>query len=110
MFILTLLGFEGPSDLSLIHIFAGIAALFAGEPLPDPPTPRQRMDLALEHYRMMIALEGERGAVLMMRKHLAWYIKGLRGATRMRGRLNQAQGYEQVAELLGELVAQQTPV
>jgi tRNA-dihydrouridine synthase B len=91
-------------------IFAGIAALFAGEPLPDPPTPRQRMDLALEHYRMMIALEGERGAVLMMRKHLAWYIKGLRGATRMRGRLNQAQGYEQVAELLGELVAQQTPV
>ena len=59
-------------------IFQEIQAALAGRPY-TPPTPAQRLDMALEHLRRAVEYKGER-AYVEMRKHMAWYIRGIRGA------------------------------
>lgn len=68
-------------------IFSEIRAAFAGEAY-TPPTIRQRVDMALRHLDMQVALMGEAHAVREMRKHIAWYVSGLPGSARLRERIN----------------------
>lgn len=64
--------------------------LETGELLPEPDA-RERVATALRHLEMMIAYRGEYLAVREMRKHAAWYLKGLWGAAEARNRINQAE-------------------
>lgn len=62
--------------------------LATGELLP-PPTLQMRRETAVRHYELLAHTKGEDIANREMRKHLAWYTRGLRGAARLRGRINQ---------------------
>jgi len=57
--------------------------LQTGELLPEP-TAEKRIALAREHLARLVALKGEAQAVREMRRHLAWYLKGLPQAARLR--------------------------
>jgi tRNA-dihydrouridine synthase len=58
---------------------------------------------------MMVATVGEEHAVREMRKHVAWYIKGLPHSARVREQVNRARTASELAGLLrdylGELAA-----
>lgn len=69
-------------------LFREIAAALRGE-TAAPPAPRERVDTALRHYALEIELFGEKRAVLEMRKHIAWYVHGMKGATRFREAVNR---------------------
>ena len=84
-------------------IFAQIQAVLRGEALRFP-TPAERVDTALRHARMLCAWKGESVAIREMRKHAAWYTRGLRGAARMRTRIQQACTLGELEETLGECV------
>ena len=43
----------------------------------------------LNHLHDLAALKGEYAAVREMRKHVGWYIKGVPGASSLRGTINQ---------------------
>lgn len=58
-----------------------------GEEVP-PPGLDELFDVAAEHLDAMIAHFGEGSACLKMRKHLSWYVKGLRQATDAKDRIN----------------------
>lgn len=77
----------------------------------DDPTPREKIDVAMLHLDRLIALKGEHVAVREMRKHVAWYLKGIRGNGTIRTKVNEANTRDGVAELLygfiGELEAKQ---
>jgi tRNA-dihydrouridine synthase len=75
--------------------------LETGEVLP-PPDIRERMEAAMRHLHMTVAHKGERAAVLEMRKHLGWYIKGTAGAAGLRVRINKAESAGELEGLLGE--------
>ncbi|HBX22867.1 MAG TPA: tRNA dihydrouridine synthase DusB [Desulfotomaculum sp.] len=62
--------------------------LVTGEALPGP-TPKMRRETAVRHYNLLAQTKGEMIANREMRKHLAWYTRGLRGAARLRGLINQ---------------------
>ena len=81
-------------------IFAQIAAMKRGE-APHFPTPKERVDMALRHARGLMELKSER-ALIEMRKHVAWYIKGIPGAAAIRGAVNQCSTYDQLRSLLTE--------
>ncbi len=68
-------------------IFREIAGALRGEDVP-PPTPRARADMALRHYRLETELFGEKLGMLEMRKHIAWYVRGMKGAARFRDAVN----------------------
>ena len=80
-------------------IFREIAAAMQGEEVP-PPTPEERMKMAVRHFQLEAQLYGEKLAVLQMRKHIAWYVHGMKGASRFRERINQMNSAEAVLAAL----------
>ena len=69
-------------------------------------TPRERVDMALEHARQLTAHKGDYIGVREMRKHMAWYLKGLRGAAQARVRFNTAESLAQMEDILEEYLLQ----
>jgi nifR3 family TIM-barrel protein len=61
-----------------------------------PPDPDERRRVALRHLELFIDFAGEGVAVREMRKHFAWYARGVAGAARFRREVN---GYTTVAAL-----------
>lgn len=57
--------------------------------------PEQRMEGKMrdieEHMELLIADKGEKVAASECRKHLAWYIKGIRGAASLRDEINRTE-------------------
>ncbi len=68
-------------------LFAEILAAIEGRTY-TPPTPQERVAMALRHFELEGILHGEKGGMLEMRKHIAWYICGMRGAARFREKVN----------------------
>ncbi|WP_366923308.1 tRNA dihydrouridine synthase DusB [Metallumcola ferriviriculae] len=64
--------------------------LITGEMVP-PPTAEEKINMALRHLDMMVDAKGQYTAVREMRKHVAWYIKGLWNATKIREIVNKQQ-------------------
>ena len=82
-------------------IFREIAAAMQGEKVP-PLTPEERMEMSVRHFQLEAQLYGEKLAVLQMRKHIAWYVHGMKGASRFRERINQMNSAEEVLAALKE--------
>jgi tRNA-dihydrouridine synthase B len=86
-------------------IFREALALYRGKPAPDPPDLREKIDMILRHAGMLVAEKGERAAILEMRKHAAWYLKGVRGSSALRGKLNAIVAEAELKTLLAEFYA-----
>ena len=53
------------------------AAALEGRDIPPLPPLAQRMDTAERQFQLALEHKGEKIACLEMRKHLAWYLKGV---------------------------------
>jgi nifR3 family TIM-barrel protein len=82
-------------------IFREAAALIERGIILPPPTSFERIDTAREHARALLQFGGEHTAP-RMRKHVAWYIHNMPGATHMRERVNQVHSYAELDGLLLE--------
>ncbi|MED4161659.1 tRNA dihydrouridine synthase DusB [Halalkalibacterium halodurans] len=80
-------------------LYRTIHYLETAELLPDP-TPREKIDVCMIHLDRLIKLKGENVAVREMRKHAAWYLKGLRGNGKIRDQINQFETREDVSSTL----------
>lgn len=58
------------------------------------------IDVALSHLKLMIETKGERAGIAESRKHLGWYMKGIRGAAELRNRINCAENLPEIEEIL----------
>ena len=70
-----------------------------------PPTVEERLRVALEHVEDLIGEKGERTGIAEARKHMAWYVHGIRGAASARGRLMTVQSVKEIQEIFAELIA-----
>lgn len=52
------------------------------------------------HMDRLIKLKGEKIALLEMRKHPAWYLKGLKGNGKVRSRINHVETRAGLLEIL----------
>ena len=80
-------------------LFRQLKAALQGESAPEP-TIQERIDAALRHYDMLLSWKPSRVAVNEMRKHIGWYIHGLRGAAQMRNRINAILDPDEAREAL----------
>lgn len=83
-------------------IFREIRCALEGEAY-TPPMLGERLELALEHARSLVALRGERQGVVESRKHMAWYLTGVRGAAAARGEIMQASNLSELENILEKL-------
>lgn len=81
-------------------IFKEIIEYLNSGTLSAPPTPRERVETAVQHLRMVLELKGEKVGVKEMRKHIAWYIKGIRESAKIKRQVFEAETADEVLALL----------
>lgn len=80
-------------------LYRTVHYLETGEHLPEPQ-PVEKMKIAILHMDRLVRLRGEQVAVREMRKHAAWYVKGLRGASKIKDLVNRQETRDGMASLL----------
>jgi nifR3 family TIM-barrel protein len=90
-------------------IYQTVKYLETGELIPEP-TVKEKMDVCILHLDRLIALKSEYVAVREMRKHAAWYLKGVRGNAIVRNAINECVTRDQLVELLLSIVDKQEVV
>ncbi|HYM82479.1 MAG TPA: tRNA-dihydrouridine synthase, partial [Candidatus Limnocylindria bacterium] len=65
-----------------------------------PASAGDRLRAGVRHLAMMVAEAGPVTAAREMRKHVAWYIKGLPNSARVREHVNHARTAEELGALL----------
>lgn len=75
-----------------------------GEVLPEPGC-EEKISTAIKHLGLAVGEHGEYIAVREMRKHIAWYLKGLRNSARIRDEINKIESYEEVVAKLNNYKA-----
>lgn len=70
---------------------------------PPKPDGSEVRGMALRHARLQIQYKGEYAGIREMRKHVAWYMKGMRGASKLRASINQTESFEELEKLLERL-------
>ena len=75
--------------------------LRTGDELP-PPTLTERAQVILRHLGLLVGYKGEYIGIREMRKHAAWYTRGLKGSAELRERFNRAASREEFVNILRE--------
>lgn len=70
--------------------------------MPKRPDVSEIRDTMLRHARLQIDFKGDYLGIREMRKHVAWYTKGLKGAARLRDEINRVESYGELEMLLCE--------
>ncbi len=87
-------------------IFAELIARLEGRPY-EPPTLQERFAVAIEHAEMLVREKGMRAGIAESRKHMAWYLHGVRGAAAARDEVMQAETLDGVREIFERLMQTQ---
>lgn len=95
----------GRAALGNPWIFGEVAAALRGERWEGPPGVAERMAMAARHVELVVADRGERVGVREMRKHCAWYLRGLPGAAELRAQVMKAVTKAELLAVLEEAAA-----
>jgi nifR3 family TIM-barrel protein len=77
-------------------IFSRLSQALAGRPDPGPPSAAERHETLRRHYALYLEWVDERRALQEMRKHLAWYSRGLPDSADFRARVQTLSGVSEV--------------
>ena len=93
----------GRACLGRPWFFGQLADVFAGLPArPEPPLGEVAV-IAAEHARLLAESVGERRAMLMMRKHLGWYLTGYAVGSVARRQLTLVASFTELDDQLAAL-------
>lgn len=90
----------GRGALGNPYIFAQIKAFLEKGVILPPQTQDEKYADICEHMKLLVQDKGEKTAASECRKHLAWYIKGVRGAAALRDEINRTEDLERTLELV----------
>lgn len=76
-----------------------IGYLEDGRKLP-PPDIEEKKKMILRHAALQLETKGEYTGVREMRKHLSWYTAGMPNSAKLRQRINLAERFEEIVELV----------
>lgn len=74
-----------------------------GEKLSDQ-TPKEKMQTCLKHFNYLLEIKPEKVAVLEMRTHAAWYLKGLFNATYVKEKLYKLKTKEEFIKMINDYI------
>ena len=83
-------------------LFANIRKYLQDGSEAEEPTAQDKIETALWHGRELAALKGEHTAMNEMRRHAAWYTKGMPESARLRERLCRVSSLVELEEILDE--------
>ncbi len=65
-------------------------------------TNKEKLEMILKQYNLVIKYKGEYTAVREMRKHISWYIKGMKNNAQIKNIINTLEDSKQVFQVLNE--------
>lgn len=80
-------------------IFNQINSALKGEEI-SYPSDKEKIDMCIRHFNLALQYHGEARAVREMRKHIAWYIKGIKHCTDIKNKINMEKTSENVIAIL----------
>ncbi|GAA3411692.1 tRNA dihydrouridine synthase DusB [Paenibacillus hodogayensis] len=85
-------------------LYRTIQYLTGGE-LPPEPGAEDKIRIAILHLDRLVDLKGEHVAVKEMRKHMAWYLKGLQGSARVKDVIMEQTRRDEMVQTLHDFIA-----
>lgn len=83
-------------------IFRELTCALEGKPY-TPPSVSERLKTAYRHAEAMVREHGEKIGIAESRKHMAWYVHGMRGAAAVRGQLMQVGCLDDIKRIFAAL-------
>ncbi len=90
----------GRGALGNPFIFRQLLAYLEQGILLDPPSKEEIYQTILKQYASLLELKGEKIALLEMRGHVAWYLKGMPGSAKIKDLCNKQSDFESVKQIL----------
>ena len=81
-------------------IFSELIAYEKTGEMPKRPDVDEIRQMMLRHARLQLQYKGDYTGIREMRKHVAWYTKGLHNAARLRDDINSVESYEELEKIL----------
>ena len=85
-------------------IFRGLNEYEETGKVPHRPSKKEIKEMMLRHAQLQIELKGDYRGIREMRKHVAWYTKGMEGSAKLRDEINRVESYEELEKLLNERI------
>ena len=84
-------------------IFTQAKAFLNGEEIPDLPPLAERLKVAQSQILHAAQLKGERPAILEARRHLVWYLRGVRGANYYKDKICHLNNLDELSRIVREI-------
>ena len=69
----------------------------------DKPTDMEKIDMCLKHLSLLEEFECEKQAVLEIRSHVGWYLKGIKNANEVKQNIFKTKNINEIKRMLNEL-------
>lgn len=83
-------------------LFRELDAYFDEGKIIDRPNNKEVYDTILWHHKLLVDLKGAHLALLEMRSHVAWYIKGMPGSAKIKDLCNRQTNFDDVSKIIKE--------
>lgn len=90
----------GRGALGNPFLFRELSKYFMEDKLIDKPTNKEILATIKKHHQMLFELKGEKLALLEMRGHVAWYLKGKPGSAKIKDLCNKQTSFTEVLTIL----------
>ena len=88
-------------------IFKIFDEYFKSGQVTETPSNEEKVQIILKHIEKVCSYKGEYMGILQSRKHLAWYLKGFKGAAAFRNESGRVNTLKEVNELLDRVLKAQ---
>lgn len=60
------------------------------------PSPVQKIETVIRHLELAVQIKGMHTGVVEMRKHIGWYLKGMKGSAKIKNEINTLYRFEEI--------------
>ena len=85
-------------------IFTEARAALDGQPIPERPCLKDRIDVAVEQFRLAEIEHGEKIACLEARKHFAWYLRGVSHSAYYKNQISSMTTMDDIYRIARDIV------
>lgn len=85
-------------------IFKRILSLMEGKE-DSEPTVYEKINTCIKHLELICNIKGERVGVMEMRKHVSWYLKGLKNANKTKNKINNIGNKQEMKDVLEDFLS-----
>ncbi len=94
----------GRSSFGDPWVFQEVLAAWRKEPIPERPALKDRIDVAVEQFRLSEQDHGEHIACLEARKHFAWYLRGVAHSAYFKNQISSMNTMEDIYRIASQIV------